>query len=169
MKKIIIKFIKCIILYIVIFMILLSGVSYGYSSAEVGQAVAGYTLNLLKWGNEENLADGGPRLRYTQSGVPPSRLSHPTLSNPDPELPWYYDCSSFACAMYNMVCNKEIIDWGGTTVTIGSSSSFDNLGPQSSANKHPGDLICNPNSHVEVYISSEYGTGGAHSNGARSN
>lgn len=156
---------KKIIIYIVIFMILLSNmVSFGYTSSDVGSAVGGYTLNLLTWGNEENLPDGGPRLRYTQSS---DRTAHPTVENPNPELPWYYDCSSFAADMYNMVCNQEILSYSATTETIAGSSSFDNLGGQASATKKPGDLICKADEHVEVFIDDEHGTGGAHGNRSR--
>ena len=164
------KIIKCLIIYIVISMMILSNVAYGYTSAEVGSAVAGYTLNLLSWGNkEENYCDGlggyGPALRYNQCGTKgKNRLSHPTLDNPEPELPWFYDCSSFSAAMYNMVFNQVIMDWSSTT-SSDWDSKFDRLGSQSSTSKQPGDVINNVSSHVEIFISDEYGTGGAHGNG----
>ena len=39
------KILKCMIIYIVLFMIILSSVAYGYSSSDVAGAVAGYSLN----------------------------------------------------------------------------------------------------------------------------
>ena len=58
MKRIIKKFLKCLIIYVVIFMTVLSNISYGYTVKEVGEAVAGYAESLLEWGNkEENYCD----------------------------------------------------------------------------------------------------------------
>jgi hypothetical protein len=154
---------KKIIIYIVIFMLVLSlfgsGVASAYTSAEVGSAVAGYTLNLLTWGNEENLDDGGPRLRYTQG----DRSHHPTYDNEDVELPWYYDCSSFATCMYNIVCGMDIMgcgSWEYTCDGIMGSGRFEVV-----SSPQPGDLKIT-SSHVEIYLGEEYGTGGAHSNHA---
>lgn len=144
-----------------------------YTVEDVGAAVAGYAYNLLEWGNEEeNYYKGsdyggpGPALRYNQRGSPKNRLSHPTLDNPNPELPWFYDCSSFTAAMYNMVCNQEIFPWGFTTGDFASCLKLEDLGPVSS-NKDlciPGDIICTGGHHVEIFISKEKGTGGAHDN-----
>ncbi len=172
MKKMIKNFIKCVIVYIVISMTILSTISCGYSSAEVGDAVAGYTLNVLTWGNKrENYCDGlggyGPALRYNQLGTQgKNRSSHPTLSDPNPETPWFYDCSSFTAAMYNMVCNKEILPWGSTCSTIAAATSVvEYIGPVGDGSScKPGDIICDPSSHVEIFISQELGTGGAHTN-----
>ena len=64
MSRIIKRLFKCFVVYIVLFVLILANVSYGYSVAEISDAIAGYSLNVLTWGNEENLPDGGPRLRY---------------------------------------------------------------------------------------------------------
>ena len=146
-----------------------------YTVEEVGKAVADYAYNLLEWGNkkenyykdEGNIYGGeGPALRYNQHGSPKNRLSHPTLDNPNPELPWFYDCSSFTAAMYNMVCNQKIFPWDFTTTLFANSPDLlDDLGPVSEGDCKPGDIICKSGEHVEIFISSAIGTGGAHSNG----
>lgn len=172
MKRIIKKIGKILIIYVVLSMTILGGISQGYTSAEVGSAVAGYALNLLEWGNKsENYCDDpngsgyGPALRYTQSSL---RDHHPNLGGSEPDLPWFYDCSSFACTMYNIVCNKNIINGDTSTIYNGSGAIFEDLGPVGDGSEClPGDLICgrkNDSGHVEIFISQQYGTGGAHSN-----
>lgn len=175
MKKIIKNIAKSLTIYLVISMTILSNVCYGYSSREVGEAVAGYALHLLEWGNkEENYCDGlggyGPALRYNQcGGGGKDRSSHPTLTNPNPSTPWFYDCSSFTAAMYNMTCNKEVFGWSYTTWSFRGSSALDNLGPVGDGSSClPGDIICS-DGHVEIFISQELGTGGAHTNHPGSN
>ena len=167
------KILKCMIIYIVLFMIILSSVAYGYSSSDVAGAVAGYSLNLLTWGNdEENFCDGpggyGPALRYNQLGNP-NRTHHPTVSNPDPELPWFWDCSSFASNMYDIV-TENAIHGGEEHACSGllsdpmfeSTGVVDN-GSTPSSEVVPGDILL-ASGHVEIYLGPEYGTGGAHSN-----
>ena len=158
MKRIIKKFLKCLIIYVVIFM---TNISYGYTVEDVGSAVAKYTKELLEWGNrEENYCDGkggyGPALRYSQG----ARLEHPTLADPDFGTPWFYDCSSFVAAMYNMVCNQEIFGWD---FVCGNYMHNTNLVEVSAEERQPGDIICS-DEHVEIYISKEDGSGGAHQN-----
>lgn len=157
---------KCMLIYIVLFMIILSNVSYGYSSSDVAGAVAGYAYQLLIWGNQENLSDGGPKLRYAQGEA---RYHHPKPGEPDPELPWYWDCSSFASNMYDYVTENGV--FGGTEhvcTGILSSGVFESTGVYNnnsapSSAVVPGDLLLN-DSHVEIYLGPDKGTGGAHWN-----
>lgn len=132
---------KKVIIYIVVFMIVLSTIGSGCASAytqqEIGRAVAGYALNLLKWGNEENLADGGPRLRYTQG----DRNNHPTYNNENVALPWYYDCSSFTCAMYNIVCGMNITGGELDTSLLYNSNIFITV---PASERQPGDILVRP-------------------------
>ena len=157
---------KCMLIYIVLFMIILSNVSYGYSSSDVAGAVAGYAYQLLVWGNQENLSDGGPKLRYAQGDA---RNHHPKPGEPDPELPWYWDCSSFASNMYDMVTENGV--FGGTEhvcTGILSSGVFETTGVYNTDSAPvsgvvPGDLLLNEE-HVEIYLGPDKGTGGAHTN-----
>jgi hypothetical protein len=153
--------IEKVVIFIVVFMLIMStfgsGVVSAYNSSEIGSAVAGYTLNLLTWGNEENLPDGGPKLRYSQG----DRNNHPTYKNSDVALPWYYDCSSFACAMFNIVCGEDVTGGELTSASMITCGKFVEV-----STPQPGDIRIK-SGHVEIYISDELGTGGAHSNGSK--
>lgn len=165
---------KCIIVYILIFMIVLSNIAYaGYSSEEVAGAVAGYTLNLLTWGNqEENYVDGpggyGPALRYNQLGEP-NRYHHPRVGETEPELPWFWDCSSFTSNMYDIVTENAILNGEeyacGGLRTCGAFESTGVVDNQTTpgAGVIVGDILLS-DGHVEIYLGPEHGTGGAHSN-----
>lgn len=177
-RKILIVF-KYIVVYVVVFMLLLSNVAYGYSSSEVAGAVAGYALNILTWGNDEaNYCTGpggyGPAIRYNQCGNP-NRYHHPRVGQTDPELPWFWDCSSFASNMYDIVTENAVL--GGQEHTCSGlikHSSFESTGVKNTGSDPgsqviPGDLLLysgEDSGHVEVYLGPEYGTGGAHSNHA---
>lgn len=99
-------------------------------------------------------------------------MSHPTLDNPNPELPWFYDCSSFTAAMYNMVCNQEVFGWeyrtGDFLNEANKSDGVIKLVKAGNANNFkneclPGDIVLT-DGHVEIFISAEKGSGGAHTN-----
>lgn len=174
MSRIIKKLFKCFVVYIVLFVLILANVSYGYSVAEISDAIAGYALNVLTWGNDENLPDGGPRLRYNQCGTVngvKGREYHPKYGGTQPELPWYFDCSSFASNMYDMVTANAV--FGGTehacSGLLGSSAlestGVANTGSTPPSSVLPGYMLL-ADGHVEIYLGPEYGTGGAHSNHA---
>lgn len=169
------RILKCVIIYIVLSMIILSSVAYGYSSSDVAGAVAGYSLNVLTWGNDEaNFCDGpggyGPAIRYNQCGNP-NRYHHPRVGESEPELPWFWDCSSFASNMYDIV-TENAVHGGEEHACSGllSDPAFESTGvvdngSTPSSQVIPGDMLL-AEGHVEIYIGPEHGTGGAHSNHA---
>lgn len=92
MKKNIKKFGKCLIIYIVIFVTLLTTVSYGYTQEEVGETIASYASGIAN-----NYADV---IEYSMSYL---RTNNPIWSSSrswDDGETSYFDCSSFASGCY---------------------------------------------------------------------
>ena len=99
---------KCLIIYIVICMTILSSVSYGYTVEEVGNAVAGFAMHVVDtYGNKE--FGGNGTVLYEQLGDH-GHPGHTREDNPiwsPGEYNWgdviYFDCSSFATGCYHYV------------------------------------------------------------------
>ena len=172
MKRFILKLGKCLIIYIVIFMTILTGISYGYTSAEVSQAAADFAYWILT--TYDTSANGGSgKLQYSQgkSGQKGGRNENPfwnteVYSTYINKEVWYFDCSSFVTACFNYVTGEIICgssSWPATTSNI--SENFDYIGSyaSNSSEAQPGDIILTIGSHVEIFISAELGSGGAHS------
>lgn len=114
MKKIRL-FAKKIIIYIIIFMIVISSItpiSFAYTQSEVGKAVAGFAKHVVdEYGNPGKKRVGYRRFlgdtndNAEHIGVP----RHTREDNPcwDSSMGWddyvYFDCSSFATGCYNYV------------------------------------------------------------------
>jgi len=103
------RILKKVIIYIVIFMIVLSNTfSYGYSVEEIGNAVGGFAEHIMEDYTTSALGGDG-ELQYSQAKRDQNPFWNKDKEETYKNTPWYFDCSSFATAMYNYVCGKTIL------------------------------------------------------------
>lgn len=166
MAKLLKRITKYFVICVPVFTILLGNISYGYTSAEVGAAAAGWA----KWIIENHTTgsiDSDVELKYSQPNRDHNPFWNQNNATKYASTPWYFDCSSFCTSAYNYVTGQIILGsetWPATTASIPSESSFDDLGTYSSvgeAGLRAGDLLCQAGFHVEIYVDSTLGTAGA--------
>ena len=150
---------KRIIIYIVVFMMLLSNTCYGgYTQEQVGDAVAGFAANVV--------SEYGDQVKYEQLGSFQND-GHTRDDNPiwnsssytwNDTSTYYFDCSSFSSGCIHAVTGL-LSSALNTTELIGLSSdpNFEVIDYSSSALK-TGDVVVHDDgqAHAVVYVGQEY-------------
>lgn len=170
MKKSIKKIIKSLIIYFVVCMLFLSNVCYGYTQAEVGDAIAAFAAHVV--------SEYGDQVLYEQLGEyqgdghtrDDNPIWNPSSYSWDDTTTYYFDCSSFASGCIHAVTG--LLDYAlNTTTLIGLSSdpNFEVFRFSSMDDLMPGDVVVHDDgaAHAVVYVGQEYsawGTSGAIAN-----
>lgn len=172
MKVFLKRTLKRLIIYYVVFMLLLSNVCYGYTQAEVGDAIAGFAANVV--------SEYGDQVLYEQLGSYQND-GHTRDDNPiwnpgsytwNDTSTYYFDCSSFSSGCIHAVTG--LLSYSlNTTGLIGLSGdpNFEVFRFSGIGDLMPGDVVVHDDglAHAVVYVGDQYaGEGGAIANNGSS-
>ena len=149
------KFIKCLIIYVVVFMTMLSSISYGYTSSEIGSAVAGFSKNFVETGNQGTGPDGKVGfLRYSLNDANWSKVTSIQWNTvlPASDGMYWFCCATFVSNMYEAVTGLQIRTHSSAGVKSWAQSHGEAV---SLSSVQPGDILYRTRAgggHVAIYI-----------------
>ena len=156
MKRIILKIGKCLIVYIVVFMTMLTGVSYGLSQDYLGSAIASSAAYIAStYTSNVNYSQG---LRSNNPIWSPNSYSWSDGT-------YYFDCSSFASGVYHYVTNGALFPIVSSTSSLVSlsGSDYERGLVEGESSLEIGDIVVWNNGtkgHATIYVGSEIGGSG---------
>lgn len=133
------KVLSKLIIIFSIFVCLFPVTSNADLTNEQREKVANFAIGFVTKGNEKGI------LRYVYGG----KTGLDNKLNGEGNM--IFDCSAFACFVYNQTCNAGL---RLNTAGLNSSPKFRHVGTYNGNinNLLPGDLICRSNDHVVVYV-----------------
>ena len=163
MKIFIRKVTKKIIIYFVVCMLFLSNISYGYSQAEVGDAIAGFAAHVV--------SEYGDQVLYEQLGSyqgdghtrDDNPIWNPSNYSWDDTSTYYFDCSSYSSGCIHAVTG--LLTYAlNTSGLIGLSGdpNFEVFRFSGMSDLMPGDVVVHDDAsaHAVVYLGQEYSAWG---------
>ena len=156
MKEIVKKFVKVLIIYVVITMTIFSTISYGYTPEEVGDAIAGYAAHVI--------TDYRNKVRYSQNG----RANNPIWSESydwESSSEYFFDCTSYSTGCIHAVTGLLSSPlWTGAMLPsqVGNYTTDFDVIDYDKSKLLPGDVVFHDDgeAHGVVYLGKEYSAWG---------